>query len=56
MLDNTRINRLTPILEDLKRLRCKLAGDMLKVELKDDVKVLKDLYDILHVCEFVRRK
>ena len=34
-----------------------MAGDALKVDVNDgNVNFLEDLYGVLHVCEFVRRK
>ena len=34
-----------------------LAGDALKVDVNDSTSIfLEDLYDVLHVCEFVLRK
>ena len=34
-----------------------MAGDALKVDVNDATSIfLEDLYDVLHVCEFVRRK
>ena len=34
-----------------------MAGDVLKIDVNDATSnFLEDLYDVLHVCEFVRRK
>ena len=34
-----------------------MAGDALKVDVNDVTSIfLEDLYEVLHVCEFVRRK
>ena len=34
-----------------------MAGDALKVDVNDVTSIfLEDIHDVLHVCEFVRRK
>ena len=33
-----------------------MAGDAFKVDVSDATSFLEDFYDVLHVCEFVRRK
>ena len=57
MLNITRTNRWTQILEDFKRWRCEQwLATRSKLTSMMQRQFLEGLHDVLHVCEFVRRK